>query len=76
MIAAGGVFTGGDAAAMLRGASGCRSRPDYTVTKECACRIVKQRYFAAEKEDVNRQFELPHRLSFGCSLTAPACIPT
>jgi nitronate monooxygenase len=54
VIAAGGVFTGGEAAAILAaGASGVQVATRFTVTKECGLPDqVKQKYFASNKEDV------------------------
>ena len=54
VVPAGGVFTGGDAVEFLeQGASAVQVATRFTVTKECGLPAnVKQKYFAAEEEDV------------------------
>lgn len=54
VIAAGGVFTGGDGVAMLQtGAAGVQVATRFTVTEECGLPDnVKQAFFAADAQDV------------------------
>jgi len=54
VIAAGGIFTGGDAAAFLeRGAAAVQVATRFTVTEECGLPDkVKQEYFKADEEDI------------------------
>lgn len=54
VIAAGGVFTGGDGVAMLQsGAAGVQVATRFTVTRECGLPAnVKQAFFAANSQDV------------------------
>ena len=54
VIAAGGVFTGGDGVGLLQsGASGIQVATRFTVTEECGLpEHVKQAFFSATKEDV------------------------
>jgi nitronate monooxygenase len=54
VIAAGGIFTGGDAAAFLeQGAAGVQVATRFTVTEECGLPDkVKQEYFKANEEDI------------------------
>ncbi|MBU6261032.1 MAG: nitronate monooxygenase [Burkholderiales bacterium] len=54
LIAAGGIFTGGDAVEMLgHGAAGVQVATRFTVTRECGLPDdIKQEYFKAEAEDI------------------------